>query len=53
MKGIVNAYVLWPFGKKFIFELVTRVSTRDSTVYTIQGHVWLSETSLLLGILEQ
>ena len=33
MKGIIDAYVLWPFDKKFIFELVTRVSTRDSTVW--------------------
>ena len=23
MKGIFDAYVLWPFGKKFIFELAT------------------------------
>ena len=35
MKGIFDAYV--PFGEKFIFELVTRVRTRDSTpgTYTV------------------
>ena len=32
MKGIFDAYLLWPFGKKFIFELVMRVRTRDFTV---------------------
>ena len=32
MKGIFDAYVLWPFGKKLIFELVMRVNTRDFTV---------------------
>ena len=34
MKGIFDDYVLRPFGKKFTFELVTRVRTRDSTVPT-------------------
>ena len=32
IKGIFNPSVLWPFGKNFIFELVTRVRTRDYTV---------------------
>ena len=32
MKRIFDAYALWSFGKKFIFELVTRVRTPDSTV---------------------
>ena len=32
MKGIFDAYVLWPFDKKFVFELVTCVNTRDYTV---------------------
>ena len=32
MKGIFDAYVLWPFGKKFIVELVTHVRTCDSMV---------------------
>ena len=32
MEGIFDAYVLWPFDKKFIFELVTGVKTRDFTV---------------------
>ena len=32
MKGIFDAYVLLSFGKKFIFELVTHVRTRDCTV---------------------
>ena len=31
-KGIFDAYVLWLFGKKFIFELVMRIRTRNSTV---------------------
>ena len=30
MKGIFDAYVLWPFDKKN-FELVTRINTRDFT----------------------
>ena len=33
MKGIFDPYVLWPFDKKFIFELVMSVNTRDFTVY--------------------
>ena len=32
MKGIFDAYVLWPFDKKNIFDLVTRVNPRDFTV---------------------
>ena len=32
MKGIFDAYVLKPFGKKLFFEVVTRVRTHDSTV---------------------
>ena len=32
MKAIFDAFVLWPFGKNFIFELVTRVRTRYFTV---------------------
>ena len=32
MKGIFDAYVLWPFDKKFIFELVMYIDTRDYTV---------------------
>ena len=31
-KGIFDAYVPSPFGKKFILDLVTRVRTRNSTV---------------------
>ena len=34
MKGIFDAYVLWPFDKKLILELVTHVSTPNYTVYT-------------------
>ena len=34
VKGIFNAYVRWPFGRNFIFELVTRVRTRDYTVFS-------------------
>ena len=33
MKGVFDAYV--PFGEKFIFELLTRVRTRDFTVLTL------------------
>ena len=33
MKGIFDPYVLWPFDKKLIFKLVTRVRTRDYTVF--------------------
>ena len=34
MKGIFSPYVLWPFDKKLIFWIVTRVSARDYTVVT-------------------
>ena len=36
MKGFFYPYVLWPFDKKLISELVTRVRTRDYTV----GVIW-------------
>ena len=32
IKGIFGPYVLWPFDKKLIFWIVTRVSARDYTV---------------------
>ena len=32
MKGIFGPYALWPFDKKLIFLLVTRVRTHDYTV---------------------
>ena len=32
VKGIFYAYVLVPFGKKIIFELVTHARTRDFMV---------------------
>ena len=32
MKGIFCPYVIWPFDKKLIFKLVTRIRTRDYTV---------------------
>ena len=34
MQGIFGPYVLWPFDKKLIFWIVTRVSARDYTVHT-------------------
>ena len=34
MKGIFGPYIMWPFDKKQIFELVTRIRTRDYTVAT-------------------
>ena len=37
MKGIFDAYVLEPFGKNFIFELVTLVRTRDFTVFIMNS----------------
>ena len=41
MKRIFDGYVLRPFGKNFIFGLVTHVRTRDYTVcpkiFEIQG----------------
>ena len=33
LKGIFSPYVLWPFDKKLIFELVMRIRTRNYTVY--------------------
>ena len=47
MKGIFDAYVLLPFDKKNIFELVTRVSTRDYTVcieQNLKSYRWVSFT---------
>lgn len=32
IKGMLDAYVLWPFEKKFIFELVKHDNTLDYTV---------------------
>ena len=32
MKGIFDAYVLWPFDKKLISWLVTHIRTRNFTV---------------------
>ena len=31
MKGIFDHYVLWPFEKKLISQLVTRIETRNYT----------------------
>ena len=33
MKGIFDLYVPWPFRKSFIYELVMRIRTRNSTVF--------------------
>ena len=33
MKGIFDLYAPWPFRKTFIYELVTRIRTRNSTVF--------------------
>ena len=33
MRGIFDAYVLRPFGNKFIFELETRVRIRFATLW--------------------
>ena len=35
MKEIFDAYVLWPFGQKNIYEFVTRINTHDSTVISL------------------
>ena len=48
MKGIFDAYVLWPFDKNVIFELVTRINTRDYTVLVI-GNFQLLKTILLVN----
>ena len=42
MKGIFDAYVVWPFYKKFIFELVTRVNTCDYTVDLVTNASYFS-----------
>ena len=39
MKGIFDPYVLWPFGKKLVFYLVTSIRTRDYTVVEIRSLV--------------
>ena len=43
MKGIFDAYGLCLFGKNFIFELVTRVRTRNYTVRTNGGFLHIRE----------
>ena len=35
MKGIFDAYVLWPFDQKCVFEFLRRVNTRDFTLIEI------------------
>ena len=40
MKGIFDPYILWPFGKNFIFELVALVRTCDSTVNVELDFFW-------------
>ena len=40
MKGIFGPYVLWPFDKKLIFWIVTRVSARDYTVFEMNRVPW-------------
>ena len=39
-RGFFDAYVLWPFGKKFIFELVTRVKGHLILKANCQAHCW-------------
>ena len=36
MKGIFDAYVLWPFDKSFVFEFETYINTCDFTVCTYE-----------------
>ena len=50
MKGIFDAYVQWPFTKKIISELITRVSTQDSMVFEEKGQncslLWMHHQKL-------
>ena len=41
---LMLTYVLWPFGKNFIFELVTHVRTRDYTI--LQGMFKLQKKTI-------
>ena len=50
MKGIFDAYVLWPFGKKNISELVTRMSTRDSIQNEIMMEYYEEQLRLDSGL---
>ena len=47
MKGILDDYVLLPFGKNFIFELVARVETPNSTVLLSGSHYYSLVLSLI------
>ena len=33
MKGIFNAYVIWPFDKKLFFEIILRIDTLSDVHY--------------------
>ena len=46
-EGDLRCYVLWPFDKKLIFQLVTRISTRNSTVNKITYQIMFSYFLLL------
>ena len=38
MKGIFGPYIMWPFDKKQIFELVTRIRTLTSSCFQLNWH---------------
>ena len=53
MKGIFGRYVLWPFDKKLIFQLVTCIRTRDYTVTLsskIMSNNWQLATTPILWV---
>ena len=50
MKGIFDAYVLWPFDKKFVFELVTWVNTHDFTIFVTITNAAIPEVRLSIAI---
>ena len=50
MKEIFDPYVLWPFGKKLIYKLVTHVRTRDYVVCDILEILDTRQSQKKLGL---
>ena len=53
MKRIFGPYVLWPFDKNLIFQLVTRISTRDFTVCFLSEKIHILVPLMLPPILKK
>ena len=52
-KEISDAYLLWPFAKKFSFGLVMRVKTRDYRIWASYRGQKISEASVLFSLIHK